>query len=398
MGPLVPFIFSNEFNLIIALIAGIGFGFTLEQAGFSSTKKLVGLFYGYDFTVLKVFFTAGITAMIGVVLLAHFGLLDLSLIYINPTFLKSALVGGAIMGLGFIIGGFCPGTSVCAASIGKLDGLAFVFGSALGVMVFVEGYPLFEKIYLADAWGPVLINEKLGMSKLVFAFLLTAFAVIAFYATRIIENRVNGVQVKLPKEKVIIYSSAVGVAFLVLFIIAISPDSKTRLESRINRELQKKDVTSVMISPDKLANEIVNNYYKINIVDVRSPEAFKAYHLPFAINIPLEKMSAREWKTILKQKHKANYFYADNQQDAKKAYLFAVNLGNADNYILSEPAIGFKKMFTDLVPPAENTGKNEQNIYNFRRKAATDMATLVEALKNSSQPVEAKATKIKGGC
>ncbi len=398
MGPLVPFIFSNEFNLIIALIAGIGFGFTLEQAGFSSTKKLVGLFYGYDFTVLKVFFTAGVTAMIGVVLLAHFGLLDLSLIYINPTFLKSALVGGAIMGLGFIIGGFCPGTSVCAASIGKLDGLAFVFGSALGVMVFVEGYPLFEKIYLADAWGPVLINEKLGMSKLVFAFLLTAFAVIAFYVTRIIENRVNGVQAKMPKEKIIIYSSAVGVAFLVLFIIAITPDSKTRLESRINRELQQKDVTSVMISPDKLANEIVNNYYKINIVDVRSPEAFKAYHLPFAINIPLEKMSAREWKTILKQKHKANYFYADNQQDAKKAYLFAVDLGNADNYILSESAVGFKKMFTDLVPPAENAGKNEQNIYNFRRKAATDMATLVEALKNSTQPVVAKTTKIKGGC
>lgn len=398
MGPLVPFIFSNEFNLIIALIAGIGFGFTLEQAGFSSTKKLVGLFYGYDFTVLKVFFTAGITAMIGVVLLAHFGLLDLSLIYINPTFLKSALVGGAIMGLGFIIGGFCPGTSVCAASIGKLDGLAFVFGSALGVMVFVEGYPLIEKIYLADAWGPVLINEKLGMSKLVFAFLLTAFAVIAFYVTRIIENRVNGVQSKLPKEKVIIYSSAVGVAFLILMIIAVTPDSKTRLESRINHELQQKDVTSVMISPDKLANEIVNNYYKINIVDVRSPEAFKAYHLPFAINIPLEKMSAREWKTIVKQKHKANYFYADNQQDVKKAYLFAVNLGNADNYILSEPAIGFKKMFTDLVPPAENAGKNEQNIYNFRRKAATDMATLVEALKNSTQPVVAKTTKIKGGC
>lgn len=398
MGPLVPFIFSNEFNLIIALIAGIGFGFTLEQAGFSSTKKLVGLFYGYDFTVLKVFFTAGITAMIGVVLLAHFGLLDLSLVYINPTFLKSALVGGAIMGLGFIIGGFCPGTSVCAASIGKLDGLAFVFGSALGVMVFVEGYPLFEKIYLADAWGPVLINEKLGMSKLVFAFLLTAFAVIAFYVTRIIENRVNGVKVKLPKEKIIIYSSAVGIAFLMLVITAITPDSKTRLESRINRELQQKDVTSVMVSPDKLANEIVNNYYKINIVDVRSSEAFKAYHLPFAINIPIEKMSAREWKTILKQKHKANYFYADNQLDVKKAYLFAVSLGNADNYILSESADGFKKMFTDLVPPAENAGKNEQNIYNFRKKAANDMATLVEALKNSTQPVVAKTTKIKGGC
>ena len=51
MGPLVPFIISEEFSLIIAFFLGIGFGFILEQAGFSSTKKLVGLFYGYDFTV-----------------------------------------------------------------------------------------------------------------------------------------------------------------------------------------------------------------------------------------------------------------------------------------------------------------------------------------------------------
>ncbi len=398
MGPLVPFIFSNEFNLIIALLAGIGFGFTLEQAGFSSTKKLVGLFYGYDFTVLKVFFTAGITAMIGVLLLAHFGLLDLSLIYVNPTFLKSALVGGAIMGVGFVVGGFCPGTGICAASNGKLDGLAFVFGSGVGVLVFVEGYPLFEKIYLADAWGPVLMNEKLGMSKILFAVLLTAFAFAAFYFTRLIENRVNGVHAKLPKEKVIIYFSAIGIAFLVLGVIAFVPDSKTRIESRINRQMQQKDISPVMVPPDKLVTEIVNNYYKINIIDVRNPEAYKAYHLPFAINIPIEKMTAREWKTILNQKHKANYFYADDEQVAKKAYLWAVQLGNSDSYILSEPTLKFRKMFTDLVPPGVNASKNEINIYNFRQKAATDMATLVEALKNSNQPVEAKTTKIKGGC
>jgi len=398
MGPLVPYIISNEFNLVVALIAGIGFGFVLEQAGFSSTKKLVGLFYGYDFTVLKVFFTAGVTAMIGVLLFAHFGILDLSLIYINPTFLQSALAGGAIMGLGFVIGGFCPGTSVCAASIGKLDGLAFVFGSALGVLAFIEGYPLFEKIYLAEAWGPVLINEKLGMSKILFAFILTAFAFVAFYFSRLVENRVNGTEVKLPKEKIIIYSSAIGIAFLVLAVIAFLPDSKSRMESVINRQLQAKDVAEVIINPDKLANEIVNNYYKINVIDVRDAEAFKAYHLPFAINIPLEKMTAREWKTILDQKHKVNYFYADDQQVAKKAYLWAEKLGNADNYILSEPTGNFRKMYTDLVHPAADASKTELNVYNFRQKAATDMATLVEALKNSTQPVVVKTSKVKGGC
>lgn len=398
MAPLVPSILSNEFSLVVALIAGIGFGFTLEQAGFSSTKKLVGLFYGYDFTVLKVFFTAGITAMIGVLLFAHFGILDLSMIYINPTFLKSALVGGAIMGLGFVIGGFCPGTSVCAASIGKLDGLAFVFGSAIGVFAFVEGYPLFEKIYTAEAWGPVLVNEKLGMSKILFAFLLTAFAFTAFYISRIIENRINGIQVKLSTDKKIIYASSVGVAFLVLAVIAFIPDSKSRLESKINRDLQQKDVSSVMVTPDKLANEIVSNYYKINIIDVRDPEAFKAYHLPFAINIPVEELTGKEWKTILKQKHKTNYFYADDPQEAKKAYLFATQMGNAENYILSESGTAFNKMFNEIVPPGTNAGKDEMNTYHFRVKAAGNMATLTEALKNSSQPVVAKTSKIKGGC
>jgi hypothetical protein len=398
MGPLVPFIISNEFNLIVALISGIGFGFVLEQAGFSSTKKLVGLFYGYDFTVLKVFFTAGITAMIGVLLFGQIGILDLSLIYINPTFLWSALVGGAIMGLGFVIGGFCPGTSVCAASIGKLDGLAFVFGSGLGVLFFAEGYPMFEKVYLAEAWGPVLINEKLGMSKIVFAFLLTAFAFVAFYIARVVENKVNGVQSQLPKSRVIIYSSAIGFAFLVLIFIAILPDSNSRLEAKVEYALSHTDLSTAEVPADKLANEIVYNYYRINIIDVRSPEAFKAYHLPFAVNIPLEKMGDREWKKILDQKHKTNYFYADDRQIARKGYLIAHMLGEANNYILLETTTDFKKMFSELSSPGPDASKKEVDTYHFRQKASTDMKLLVDALKNSTEPVVAKTTKIKGGC
>ncbi len=398
MGPLVPFIIGNEFNLIFALIAGIGFGFILEQAGFSSTKKLVGLFYGYDFTVLKVFFTGGVTAMIGVLWFDHIGILDLSLIYINPTFLISALVGGAIMGLGFIIGGFCPGTSVCAAAIGKLDGLAFVFGSALGVLVFAEGYPMFEKIYTAEAWGPVLMNEQLGMSKILFAFILTAFAFTAFYFTRRIENRVNKIETRFEKKKIIAYSSAIAFAFLVLTVVAFLPDSKSRLESKISKALEKQDFTAVTVPADKLADQIVNNYYKINVIDVRDSAAFNAYHLPFAINIPLEKMGERQWKKVLDQKHKTNYFYADDIVLAEKAYLIATYTGKADNLILAQSVLEFRNMFTNLVAPGPEAGKLEINTYNFRKKAAADMAILVEALKNSSQPVAIKTSKVKGGC
>ena len=398
MGPLVPFILSNEFNLIIALIAGIGFGFVLEQAGFSSTKKLVGLFYGYDFTVLKVFFTAGVTAMIGVLLLAQWGLLDLSLIYINPTFLWSALLGGAIMGVGFIIGGFCPGTSICAASIGKLDGLAFVIGGGLGVILFAEGYPLLKNIYLSEAWGGVLMNEMLGMSKIMFAFLLTTVAFIAFYLTGLLENRVNGIPTAVNKNKKNIYASAIGFAFIVLMVIALYPDSKSRMEAQINKTLDQKDFASASVPADKLASEIINNYYRINIIDVRDSASFRAYHLPFAINIPFEKMDDRQWQKILDQKHKVNYFCADEAQMAAKAYLLAGYLGKAENFILAGSTLNFRKSFSDLTPPGADANKKEINTYNFRLKASADMKMLVDALKNSTEPVIAKTTKIKGGC
>ena len=398
MAPLVPTILSNEFSLVIALIAGIGFGFTLEQAGFSSTKKLVGLFYGYDFTVLKVFFTAGVTAMIGVLLLGHWGMLDLSLIYINPTFLWSALVGGAIMGLGFIIGGFCPGTSVCAAAIGKLDALAFVFGGMLGVLAFAEGYPMFKDIFLAENWGPVLMNEQLGMSKLVFAVLLSAVAFGAFYATGLIENYVNKVPTEVTKSKRNYYIAGIGFALLVLAFISITPNSDTLLESRISKELSNQDIRAFEVPADKLAGEIVNNYYKINIIDVRDAEAFKVYHLPFAINIPVEKLKNAEWSKILDQNHKTNYFYADDKQLVKKAYLLARHLGKADNFILAESSVGFKNMFTGLMVPGPNASKDEINTFNFRQKAASDMMALVDALKNSSAPIVVKTSKIKGGC
>src|SRR5512140_2295711 len=111
MGPFVPDLISDQLNLVVALILGIAFGFVLEQAGFSSSRKLAGVFYGYDFTVLRVFFTAAVTAMAGSIILGYMGLLDMEMIYINPTYLWAAIVGGAIMGVGFIIGGYCPGTS-----------------------------------------------------------------------------------------------------------------------------------------------------------------------------------------------------------------------------------------------------------------------------------------------
>ncbi|MGZ2370379.1 YeeE/YedE thiosulfate transporter family protein [Ancylomarina sp. YFZ004] len=177
MGPLiVNEIISPDTNLFLAFLIGIGFGFVLESSGFSSSRKLAGMFYGYDTTVLKVFFTAAITALLGMLFGSLFGWVDLSLIYINPTYLHSAIVGGVIMGVGFIMGGFCPGTAFCAISIGKLDALAFIGGLFLGILAFTEGYPLFEELYKAEFMGTPTINEFFNLPRGLFSLGMIAAA------------------------------------------------------------------------------------------------------------------------------------------------------------------------------------------------------------------------------
>ena len=190
MAPLVPYeIISSGTNFFLAFIIGIGFGFVLESSGFSSSRKLAGVFYGYDTVVLKVFFTGAITAMLGLLFFSLFGWIDLNLIYINPTYLSSAIVGGVIMGLGFIMGGFCPGTSFCAASIGKIDAMVFIVGLFIGIFIFTEGYPMWEGLYKANFNGYPKISESLGMSDGVLGLLVIVMAIGMFWVGEWAEKR-----------------------------------------------------------------------------------------------------------------------------------------------------------------------------------------------------------------
>ena len=195
MAPILTSTESAQFiNLLSAFLVGTGFGFALEQGGFSSSRKLAGMFYGYDTTVLKVFFTAAITAMLGMLFFSLFGWMDLGLIYINPTYLYSAIAGGVVMGVGFILGGFCPGTAFCALSIGKLDALAFVGGLVLGIFFFTEGYPLWEELYKAEFIGAPTMNDLLDIPRGVFALLLILIAFAMFFVAEWSEK-------KFPREE-----------------------------------------------------------------------------------------------------------------------------------------------------------------------------------------------------
>src|SRR3990172_2288232 len=117
---------TNPWTYVVFGLIGFAFGFTLEMSGFGNSRKLAAQFYFTEMTVLKVMFTAIVTAMVLLFGAVSLGLLDFGQVWVNPTYLSSGILGGLIMGVGFIVGGFCPTTSLAAAPPGKLDGIFFV--------------------------------------------------------------------------------------------------------------------------------------------------------------------------------------------------------------------------------------------------------------------------------
>ncbi len=195
IGPIVSSgIVSPAWDNLFAVLLGIGFGFALESSGFSSSRKIIGTFFGYDFVVVKVFFTAAIVASLGLLYLSYLGLVDYSLLYIQPTFLASAIVGGIIMGIGFAMGGFCPGTSLCAAAVGRIDGLVFFGGMFIGVFLFSESFPLFENMYYSGSMGAKMINSVFGISPELFTFLLVLIAIGMFAGAGWVQKKVQKIE------------------------------------------------------------------------------------------------------------------------------------------------------------------------------------------------------------
>ena len=186
---MAPMTFDGSAFFLINLLIGFGFGFTLEHAGFGDSRKLAAQFYFRDMTVLKVMFTAIITAMFIVHWAWRLGWVDLTQVWINPTYLWSAILGGIILGFGFIIGGYCPGTSLVAVATLKIDGLFFVLGVLLGIFVFGQAVPYFWDFYqLAGDMGRMTLADWMGISTATATLLVAALAVFMFWGGERLER------------------------------------------------------------------------------------------------------------------------------------------------------------------------------------------------------------------
>ena len=373
MTPLFPLgIIDQGWYLLIIFLIGLFFGLVLEQSGFSSSRKLAGVFYGYDMVVLKVFFTAGITAMAGLVILGYLGIIDLNIIFVNSNFLLSAVVGGVIMGFGFIMGGFCPGTSITAAVIGKIDGMVFIAGIFIGIFIFGAFDPAFSKLFTGYYFDRELLSDTLGLSKHLMVLLMIIMAMVAFIMAEYFERRSN----KGPAPTNVRYTrmgAEVLIAILIGIIIFYLPQQKAKslFDTNEKRVLATLLDDSKTMNADELAYMLINNPKLLNIIDVRDAASFNSFRLPGSVNIQVDRLLLKSNADLLKETEKKSVLISTGGIEASRALVILKRRGYDHLRVLEGGLNNFvETIFYDNEAPEGLTAFDEISKYRFRKRAA----------------------------
>lgn len=263
--------------LLFALI-GFAFGYVLEISGFGDSRKLAAQFYFKDLTVLKVMFTAIVVAMVLIFAAVGLGWLDYNQVWVNPTYLWSGILGGLIMGVGFIIGGFCPGTSLVSMATFKVDGLFFVLGGLTGIFLFGETVGLYEDWWNGGYFGRLTIMDWLNLPAGVVVVAVVLMALFMFWGGEKLE-KIFGKR-DLSREPRLRKAGALALVLGALAVLIVgSPDTADRW-ARISAEKERLITNrEVQIHPGELLASLADDRLKVRMLDVRPESDFNMFHI-----------------------------------------------------------------------------------------------------------------------
>lgn len=145
-------------NIILAIILGILFGFALQRVGANNPQNIINMLRLKDLHLMKaIFFAIGFSSTLLFLLMA-FGIIDSGHLSVKSSYF-GVIVGGSLLGLGFAIAGYCPGTSITALADGRKDALFFIGGGLLGALLYTLVYGSIKETWLFDkvAGGKVML-------------------------------------------------------------------------------------------------------------------------------------------------------------------------------------------------------------------------------------------------
>ena len=371
--PLFKFepLLSNGFEqgLIVALIIGIAFGFVLERAGFGSCRKLAAQFYFKDLAVFKVMFTAIVTAMVGVYLLSVAGVLDINLVYKTDTIIWPQILGGLLLGAGFVIGGYCPGTSVAAMATGKIDALIFLGGVMIGLFGYGEVFMSIKDWVKPEGAEVITLDALTGIPYGILVFAVVLMAVGGFIAAEWAERKLSGKEQGSPalsdnssllSTSRIIMLGLLGAGFIGLFLGSPYGSTKVNVDTT---ELARVEATNAdKAQAVNIADSLMRGDDDFLLVDLRDAKAYSTYFIPGAINMEI---NSDDFADLPRNENIV--VYSDNGEATAKAWFILKARGYKSVRSLDG---GIKSWMDNVLYPSKSADTSKAAQEAFAKRAA----------------------------
>lgn len=336
----------------VFVLIGIGFGISLELAGFGDSRRLAAQFYLKDMTVLKTMFSAIVVAALLIFLSAAIGILDFSQISVTQTFLWPGIVGGLIMGVGFIVGGYCPGTSLVSVASLKIDGLFFLVGTVVGAGFFGESLPAFEDFWNSSFTERYLLSDWLGWSIGATLVAVTLMAIMMFYGAEKTEEyfRTKGKGLKwswkITKRSYLYGASALVMLAVIVWIVG-QPDPVRKwslMQGKYAGQLAARDV---FIHPLEYVKTYNDASIKLVTLDLRPQSEFNKFHLTGSENTKPESFLDPKFTAPLAQLPAQGVviLIADSDSVSVQAWKYLKVQGVNNVYILENGLQGWDALF-----------------------------------------------------
>jgi rhodanese-related sulfurtransferase/uncharacterized membrane protein YedE/YeeE len=333
-------------SYLVYLAIGFAFGYVLEIAGFGNARKLAAQFYFKEMTVLKVMFGAIIVAMVLIFLSSAVGLLDYNLIWVNPTYLWPGIVGGLIMGFGFIIGGFCPGTSLVSAATGKLDGIVFVLGVFFGIFLFGETVGLYEEFWYSSYMGRFTLMDLFDANTGLIVLVIVVAALLAFVGAELAEKHIGKMELaRFGKWRYGAAASVMMAAFAVLFIA--QPTNADKWERIAEEQQAGIDERAIYAHPGEIFDLMQDSKLIVYLIDVRNETDYNLFHILDSEHIPLAEIEDRAPILNLQPANTLFVVLSNDETQATEAWRTLVAESVPNVYVLEGGINGWLDTFAD---------------------------------------------------
>ena len=117
--------------IVLAIVVGAAFGFMLDRVGATNPGVIIGMLRLSNLHLMKTIMLAIGTASVLLFAGLMLGAVDPGHLSVKDAY-WGVFVGGLLLGAGFAIAGYCPGTGLAAAATGRWDGLVFSLGGLAG--------------------------------------------------------------------------------------------------------------------------------------------------------------------------------------------------------------------------------------------------------------------------